>query len=95
MNRVNWTAVIIFSVVVLLVFLAGVSVLGGWGYRGGGMMGPGGMMVSMAFGSSARRRPEPSSSAGAAVGGLGLKPQPTGVATQARAIEGRNFRGCD
>lgn len=49
MNRVNWTAVIIFSIVVLLVFLAGVSLLGGWGYRGGGMMGPG-MMGGWGFG---------------------------------------------
>ena len=32
MNKVNWTAVVIFSIVVLFVFLVGVSLLGGWGY---------------------------------------------------------------
>jgi hypothetical protein len=41
MNKVNWTAVTIFGIVVLLVFLVGVSLLGGRGYGGWGMMGPG------------------------------------------------------
>src|SRR3989304_3366246 len=57
MNKVNWTAVAIFTVVVLLVFLVGVSLLGGWGYGGwgrmsgyrSGMMGPG-MMGGWGFG---------------------------------------------
>jgi hypothetical protein len=53
MNRVNWTAVAVFGVVVLLVFLVGVSLLGGWRYGGWGRMGPGmmgpGMMSSWGF----------------------------------------------
>lgn len=53
MNRVNWTAVAVFGVVVLLVFLVGVSLLGGWGYGGWGRMGPGmmgpGMMGGWGF----------------------------------------------
>ncbi|OGO27369.1 MAG: hypothetical protein A2Z16_05480 [Chloroflexi bacterium RBG_16_54_18] len=48
MKRVNWTVVGIFSIVVLLVFLAGVSLLGGLGYGGWGMMGPG-MMGGWGF----------------------------------------------
>jgi hypothetical protein len=53
MKKVNWTAVGIFSIVVLLVFLVGVSLLGGWGYGGWGrivpgMMGPG-MMGGWGF----------------------------------------------
>lgn len=54
MNKVNWTAVAVFSIVVLLVFLVGVSLLGGWGYGGWGRMGPGmmgpGMMGGWGFG---------------------------------------------
>jgi len=57
MNKINWTAVAVFSVVVLLVFLVGVNLLGGWGYGGwgrmggyrSGMMGPG-MMGGWGFG---------------------------------------------
>ena len=53
MNRVNWTVVAVFSVVVLLVFIVGVNLLGGWGYggwgrMGSGMMGPG-MMDGWGF----------------------------------------------
>ena len=52
MNKINWTSVTVFAIVALLVFLIGVSLLGGWGYGnwgygGWGMMGPwmmGGMM---------------------------------------------------
>jgi hypothetical protein len=54
MNKINWTAVVVFSVAVLLVFLVGVSLLGGWGYSGWGRMGPGmigpGMMGRWGFG---------------------------------------------
>ena len=40
MNRINWVQVGVFAAVVLLVFLIGTSLLGGFGgYRG--MMGPG------------------------------------------------------
>lgn len=35
-NRINWTMVAVFSLVVLLVFLVGVSLLGGRGYGGCG-----------------------------------------------------------
>ena len=48
MNKVNGTAIVIFAVVVLLVFLVGVSLLQGWGYGGWGMMGPG-MMRGWGF----------------------------------------------
>ena len=41
MNKINWAAVVIFSIVVLLVCLAGIGLLGGWRYGGWGMMGPG------------------------------------------------------
>jgi hypothetical protein len=43
MNKINWTQVAVFGLVVLLVVLLGVSLLGGyaaWG-PGWGMMGPG------------------------------------------------------
>ncbi|MBI3910735.1 MAG: zinc ribbon domain-containing protein [Armatimonadetes bacterium] len=49
MNKINWSAVAAFGVVVLLAFLIGVSLLGG-GYGGWGMMGPG-MMGGWGFGS--------------------------------------------
>jgi hypothetical protein len=49
MNKVNWTTVAVFGIVVLLAFLLGVSLLGGGGYGGWGMMGPG-MMGGWGFG---------------------------------------------
>ncbi len=50
MNKVNWTAVAVFGIVVLVAFLIGVTLLGGgWGYGGWGMMGPG-MMGGWGFG---------------------------------------------
>ncbi|MEW5958169.1 MAG: zinc ribbon domain-containing protein [Chloroflexota bacterium] len=51
MNRVNWTQVGVFAVVVLLVLLIGVGMLGGFGRYGygPGMMGPG-MMGGWGFG---------------------------------------------
>lgn len=53
MNRVNWTAVIIFGVVLLLIILIGGSMLTGWGYGGWGRIGPGmmgpGMMGGWGF----------------------------------------------
>lgn len=53
MNKVNWTAVAIVSIIVLLVLMFGASLLGrpgyaGWGYGGWGMMGPW-MMGGMFF----------------------------------------------
>ncbi len=53
MKKINWTTVAIFGIVVFLVFLVGVSLLGGWGYGGWGyggwrMMGPG-MMGGWGF----------------------------------------------
>lgn len=41
MNKVNWTAVILAVVIALFVLMFGASLLGGWGYGGWGMMGPG------------------------------------------------------
>ncbi|MEW6030295.1 MAG: zinc ribbon domain-containing protein [Chloroflexota bacterium] len=41
MKKVNWTTVVVFSFVVLLAFMIGTSLFGGWDYHGGGMMGPG------------------------------------------------------
>jgi len=54
MNKVNWTVVAVFGIVLLCAFLIGISVLGGFGGYGGygrgwGMMGPG-MMGSWGFG---------------------------------------------
>lgn len=49
MNKVNWTVVAIFSIIALLVFLVGISLLGGWEYGGWRMMGPG-MMGGWGFG---------------------------------------------
>src|SRR5574341_211687 len=39
MNKINWTAVAVFAIVALLVFLIAGSLLGGWGMMGPGMMG--------------------------------------------------------
>ncbi len=49
MNRINWTQVLVFGSVVLVVFLVGLSLLpvffgGGYGGMGPGMMGRSGMM---------------------------------------------------
>ncbi len=57
MNKVNWTAVVVISIIALLVLMFGASLLGGWGYGnwgygGWGMMGPwmmGGMMFMWLF----------------------------------------------
>jgi uncharacterized membrane protein len=48
MNKINWTAVAIVSLIVLLILMVGASLLGGWGYGGWGMMGPW-MMGGMFF----------------------------------------------
>lgn len=54
MKKVNWTAVAVFIIIVLLAFMVGASLLGGrsyggWGYGPGwGMMGPW-MMGGMFF----------------------------------------------
>jgi len=49
MGKINWTQVLVFGLVVLVVFLIGLSLLpmffgGGYWGMGSGMMGPGGMM---------------------------------------------------
>jgi len=57
MNKVNWTVVVVVSIVILFVLMFGASLLGGWGYGGWGyggwgMMGPwmmGGMMFMWVF----------------------------------------------
>jgi uncharacterized membrane protein len=51
-NKINWTAVVIVSIVALFVLMFGASLLGrsaygGWGYSGWGMVGP--MMGGMFF----------------------------------------------
>jgi len=53
MNKINWTAVVIFSIIGLFALMIGASLLGGWGYGGWGyggwgMMGPW-MMGGMFF----------------------------------------------
>ena len=37
MNRINWTSVVVFVIVALLVFLVGIGLLGGRGYGSWGM----------------------------------------------------------
>lgn len=44
MKKINWTAIVVFALVALVVFQLVTYLLSGWGYRGWGMMGPGGMM---------------------------------------------------
>ena len=53
MNKVNWTVVAVFGIVLLFAFLIGISLLSGFGGYGGygrgwGMMGPG-MMGGRGF----------------------------------------------
>ncbi len=48
MNKVNWIAVAVFIVVVLLVLPVAAGLVGGWRYGGWGMMGPG-MMGGWGF----------------------------------------------
>ena len=44
MQKVNWLVVGILGIVVLLLLFGGGMMMGGWGYRGWSMMGPGGMV---------------------------------------------------
>jgi len=44
MKKINWLVVGIISVIVLLFLFGGGMMMGGWGYRGWGMMGGPGMM---------------------------------------------------
>ena len=48
MNKINWNMVAVFGIVVLLIFVIGISLSGGWGYGRWGMMGPG-MMSGWGF----------------------------------------------
>jgi hypothetical protein len=41
MNKVNWIAVAVITIIALLVFQVAASLLGGWRYGGWGMMGLG------------------------------------------------------
>jgi hypothetical protein len=58
MQKVNWLMVGITGIVVLLLLFGGGMMMGGWGYRGwsmmgpGGMVGPGGMMNNWGYSSS-------------------------------------------
>jgi hypothetical protein len=47
MNKVNWTMVVVFTVVLVFAFLVGLSLFGGWLYGGWGMMGARGMGPGM------------------------------------------------
>jgi len=49
MNKSNWSVVAVFGIVVLVAFVVGASLLGGWGSRAWGMSGPG-MMGGWGFG---------------------------------------------
>lgn len=45
MSKINWSQVIVFGIVALLIFLIGANLVGGyagWGMMGPGMMGGGG-----------------------------------------------------
>lgn len=44
MKKVNWLVVGIIGIVALLLLFGGGMMMGGWGYRGWSMMGPGGMI---------------------------------------------------
>jgi len=48
MNKINWTVVAVVTMIALLVFQVVASLLGGWGYGGWGMRGPG-MMGGWGF----------------------------------------------
>lgn len=55
MKKVNWTTVVVITIVALLVLQVAANLLGGWGYGGSryggwGMMGPG-MMGGWGYGS--------------------------------------------
>ena len=58
MQKVNWLVVGIIGIVALLLLFGGGMMMGGWGYRGwsmmgpGGMLGPGGMMNNWGYSSS-------------------------------------------
>ena len=41
MKKVNWLVVGIIGIILLLFLFGGGMMMGGWGYRGWGMMGPG------------------------------------------------------
>jgi hypothetical protein len=44
MKKINWLVVTVISVIALLFLFGGGMMMGGWGNRGWGMMGPGGIM---------------------------------------------------
>jgi hypothetical protein len=46
MKKVNWLVVGVSSIVGLLLLFGGGMMMGGWGYRGWSMMGPGGMTLA-------------------------------------------------
>ena len=48
MKKVNWLVVGVSSIVGLLLLFGG-GMMGGWGYRGWGMMGSGGMMNNWGY----------------------------------------------
>jgi hypothetical protein len=52
MQKNIWLVVGIIGIVVLLLLFGGGMMMGGWGYRGWGMPGPGGMMNNWGYSSS-------------------------------------------
>ena len=52
MQKVNWLLVGIISFVIILILFGGGMMMGGWGYRGWDMMGPGGMMENRGYSST-------------------------------------------
>jgi hypothetical protein len=49
MKKINWLVVSLIGVIVLLFLFGGGMMMGGWGYRGWGMMGGPGMMGSLGY----------------------------------------------
>ena len=52
MKKVNWLVVGVSSIVGLLLLFGAGMIMGGWGYGGWGMMGPGGMMNNWGYSTS-------------------------------------------
>ena len=49
MKKVNWLVIGIIGIILLLFLFGGGMMVGGWGYRGWGVMGPGGMMGNWGY----------------------------------------------
>lgn len=49
MRNVNWLIVVIMSFVIILILFGAGTLMGDWGFRGWGMMGPRGMMEDWGY----------------------------------------------